>query len=138
MSSRLSRRRRSARSARPARSDVEGWDARSKLCILAKMSFGLTLDENALWCQGIPPITGDDFAYAKELGCTIKILGVTYRKESGAVTAYVSPTLVKADSPIGVTAGATNLVSLSSDNIGDSTYIGAGAGRWPTAQSVVA
>jgi homoserine dehydrogenase len=117
--------------------DVEGWDARSKLCILAKMCFGLTLDEEAMWCQGITRIRKDDFEYMKYLNCTIKILGVS-SVQDGTVNAYVSTHAVKADSTIAATSGATNLVTVKSANIGDSTYIGAGAGRWPTAQSVVA
>jgi homoserine dehydrogenase len=120
--------------------DVEGWDARSKLCILAKMGFGLTLDEEAMWCQGITKIRKDDFDYMKLMNCTIKILGVASVSDAGkgTVNAYVSPHAVKEDSTIAATSGATNLVSVKSANIGQSTYVGAGAGRWPTAQSVVA
>jgi homoserine dehydrogenase/predicted amino acid-binding ACT domain protein len=118
--------------------DVEGWDARSKLCILAKMSFGLTLDEEAMWCQGITRIRKDDFDYMKLMDHNIKILGVASVDESGAVNAYVSPHAVKSGTAIADTSGATNLVTVKSSNIGDSTYVGAGAGRWPTAQSVVA
>jgi homoserine dehydrogenase len=120
--------------------DVEGWDARSKLCILSKMGFGLTLDEEAMWCQGITKLRKDDFDYMKYMNCTIKILGVASVAEAGKgpVNAYVSPHAVKGDSTIAATSGATNLVTVKSTNIGDSTYVGAGAGRWPTAQSVVA
>jgi hypothetical protein len=123
--------------------DVEGWDARSKLCILAKMGFGLTLDESAMWCQGITKIKKEDFEYMKMSNCNIKILGVASVTDlgmdgNGTVNAYISPHGVKMASTIAGTNGPTNLISVKSAHIGESTYIGAGAGRWPTAQSVVA
>jgi hypothetical protein len=121
--------------------DVEGWDARSKICILGKMGMGLTLDEEAMWCQGITRVSQDDFEYANMLNCTIKILAVTNRVDddgTGTVNAFVSPHMVPMDSNLATTNGPTNLIFMNSKNIGTSVYIGPGAGREPTAQSVVA
>jgi len=123
--------------------DVEGWDARSKLCILAKLSFGHTLDEQALYCQGLTRVSKEDFEYAAMMDSTIKLLGVTTASEeeeggTRTVKAYLSPMLIKKSTPIASASGATNLISLNSKHIGESVYMGAGAGRWPTAQSVVA
>merc|ERR1719253_834336 len=117
--------------------DVEGWDARSKLCILSKMCYGLTLDEQGMFCQGLTRISANDFEYAKMMGKAIKFLGVS-SVQGSTVNAWLSPVLVDLGSPVAVTTGPTNLIEVTSANLGVSTYIGAGAGRMPTANSVVA
>ncbi|CEM30017.1 unnamed protein product [Vitrella brassicaformis CCMP3155] len=123
--------------------DVEGWDARSKLCLLAKLAFGLTIDEDKVYCQGISRIKAIDFTYAKMVGHTIKLLGVAEKRladdGSGAqvVNIFLSPCMVSLSNPIGRVNGVTNVVEVTSHNLGQSYYIGPGAGRYPTANSVV-
>eukprot|EP00922_Rhytidocystis_sp_ex-Travisia-forbesii_P066288 GHVS01098403.1.p1 GENE.GHVS01098403.1~~GHVS01098403.1.p1 ORF type:complete len:442 (+),score=83.62 GHVS01098403.1:297-1622(+) len=122
--------------------DVDGFDARSKLCILTKLAFGLTVNEEEVFCEGIQRITNVDFQYAKMINHTIKLLSISElcEQEGGGAVAQlsVSPVMVPHDSPLGSIEGVTNVVQLISDNLGSSIYVGPGAGRLPTANSVVA
>jgi homoserine dehydrogenase len=59
--------------------DVEGHDVRAKICILAKLAFGVTVNPDTVPCRGISSITSVDFEYAKLLGCTIKLVGTAAR-----------------------------------------------------------
>jgi len=59
--------------------DVEGHDVRAKICILAKLAFGVTVDPMKVPCQGISQITSTDFEYAKLMGCTVKLVGTAAR-----------------------------------------------------------
>lgn len=127
--------------------DVLGWDARSKLCILAKLAFGLTLDEATVPCMGITQIEETDFEYAKMLNRTIKLLGLAeavpsdpknHPEKLDQIAVSVCPVMVPLDNPLAHISGATNAVALESDNLGSSLLIGPGAGRFPTANSVVA
>ena len=117
--------------------DVGGFDARSKLRILMRLAFGVEVDEEEICCRGIPELTKTDFEYAKMLGGTIKLLGVTKRVSENEVTAFVSPCYVTADDSLSSVNDATNAVEIISDNLVSSTYIGQGAGRYPTANSCV-
>eukprot|EP00922_Rhytidocystis_sp_ex-Travisia-forbesii_P055249 GHVS01081828.1.p1 GENE.GHVS01081828.1~~GHVS01081828.1.p1 ORF type:complete len:470 (-),score=83.64 GHVS01081828.1:428-1837(-) len=121
--------------------DVDGYDARSKLCILTKLAFGLTVDENEVFCDGIQRITNVDFEYAKMINHTIKLLSISEkceRHEGGHVVHMsVSPVMVPLDHPLGRIDGVTNVVQLMSKNLDSSLYVGPGAGRRPTANSIV-
>eukprot|EP01066_Platyproteum_vivax_P010403 Platyproteum_vivax@DN4647_c0_g1_i2.p1 len=111
--------------------DVEGYDARSKLVILARLGLGVTIKETDMVCQGLTRISQDDFKYAASIKHTIKLLGVAERKADNTVTAYISPCVVPLHSDIASIDGVTNVVQVTSHNLGDSLYVGSGAGRFP-------
>jgi len=117
--------------------DVGGFDARSKLRILMRLAFGVEVDEEDIPCRGITELTKVDFEYAKMLGGTIKLLGVTEKVGEGKVTAFVAPCYVTADDSLFPVSGATNALEVESTNLQSSTYIGQGAGRYPTANSCI-
>eukprot|EP00922_Rhytidocystis_sp_ex-Travisia-forbesii_P066289 GHVS01098404.1.p1 GENE.GHVS01098404.1~~GHVS01098404.1.p1 ORF type:complete len:494 (+),score=53.46 GHVS01098404.1:160-1482(+) len=122
--------------------DVDGYDARSKLCILTKLAFGLTVNEQDVFCEGIQRIANVDFEYAKMINHTIKLLSISElcQQAGGGAVVYmsVSPVMVPVDTPLGRIEGVTNVVELMSKNLGSSIYVGPGAGRYATANSVVA
>jgi homoserine dehydrogenase len=121
--------------------DVEGHDARNKLVLLARLALGASLPVESVRCAGITGVTPADFALARGVGCTIKLVGRAARAGGAGghgVEALVSPALVPATGALGSTGGALNLVSVDSEYLGRSEYRGAGAGRFPTALSVVA
>lgn len=117
--------------------DVEGWDARSKLAILCKLAFGAFVPESSISCTGITRVNTEDFKYAAQLNSSIKILGVGQRNEDGSVSAYVSLCLVPFTNPLSRLSGPTNSVEVISTNCRTTQYTGPGAGRYPTANSVV-
>lgn len=119
--------------------DVEGHDARNKLVLLARLALGASLPVESVRCAGITGVTPADFALARSVGCTLKLVGRAALAAGGTgVEALVSPALVPAAGALGSTGGALNLVSVDSEYLGRSEYRGAGAGRFPTALSVVA
>lgn len=117
--------------------DVGGFDARSKLKILMRLAYGVDVEEEEISCRGITELTKMDFAYAKTLGGTIKLLGVAEKNDAGHVSAFVSPCYVTNDDPLSSVNGATNAIEVISDNLVSSIYIGQGAGRYPTANSCI-
>lgn len=117
--------------------DVGGFDARSKLRILMRLAFGVEVDEEEIACRGITDLTKLDFEYAKMMGGTIKLIGVAKKVTQGKVAGFVSPCYVTNTDSLASVNGATNAVEIISDNLVASTYIGQGAGRYPTANSCV-
>ena len=123
--------------------DVEGHDVRAKIAILAKLAFGTSVSVESIPCMGITNISVIDFAYAKSMGCTIKLIGTAvrqskYGEHDGALSVYVSPKLVPNDHLLASATGAGNVVAINSANLGVASYTGPGAGRYPTANSIVA
>lgn len=117
--------------------DVGGFDARSKLRIMMRLAFGVDVPENEIACEGITELTKLDFGYAKMMGGTIKLIGVAKKIDDEKIAAFVSPCYVTSDDPLYSVNGATNAVEIISNNLVSSTYIGQGAGRYPTANSCV-
>lgn len=117
--------------------DVEGIDAAHKLTILASIAFGIPLQFEACYTEGITKITRDDVVYAQELGYRIKHLGMTKRTDSG-VELRVHPTLIPERRLIANVDGVMNAVLVKGDAVGPTLYYGAGAGAEPTASAVVA
>jgi homoserine dehydrogenase len=117
--------------------DVEGIDAAHKLTILASLSFGIPLQFDACYTEGISKITREDVEYAEELGYRIKHLGVTRRTEDG-IELRVHPTLIPEKRLIANVDGVMNAVLVMADAVGPTLYYGAGAGAEPTASAVVA
>ena len=117
--------------------DVEGIDAAHKLTILAALGFGIPLQFDRCYTEGISNIEQQDVAYAEELGYRIKHLGVT-RKTDAGVELRVHPTLIPEDRLIANVNGVMNAVLVKGDAVGHTLYYGAGAGSLPTASAVVA
>lgn len=117
--------------------DVEGIDAAHKLVILASLAFGIPLQFEKVFTEGITKISADDVNYAEELGYRIKHLGVARRTADG-VELRVHPTLIPEKRLIANVNGVMNAVLVKGDAVGPTLYYGAGAGSEPTASSVVA
>lgn len=117
--------------------DVEGIDAAHKLTILASIAYGIPLQFERCFTEGISKITRDDVEYAEELGYRIKHLGVS-RRGQGGIDLRVHPTLIPVARPIATVDGVLNAVMVNGDAVGDTLYVGAGAGAGPTASAVVA
>ncbi|WP_420600009.1 homoserine dehydrogenase [Neptuniibacter sp.] len=117
--------------------DVEGIDAAHKLTILASLAFGVPLQFEKAFTEGISKITREDVQYAEELGYRIKHLGISRRTENG-VELRVHPTLIPESALIANVNGVMNAVLVDGDAVGQTMYYGAGAGAEPTASAVVA
>ena len=117
--------------------DVEGIDAAHKLTILASIAFGIPLQFEKAYTEGISGITIEDIRYADELGYRIKHLGIA-RKSDDGVELRVHPTLIADDKLIANVNGVMNAVMVQCDAVGPTMYYGAGAGALPTASAVVA
>jgi homoserine dehydrogenase len=118
--------------------DVDGFDARAKLCILSRIALHAELDPDAVATQTISMVEAVDFAYAKELGCTIRqVSRAQLEAKSKMVHARVAPMLVPLTSPIAWSHGTQNMVVTSGKFGGDVVFSGHGAGGEPTAVAVV-
>lgn len=117
--------------------DVEGIDAAHKLAILAANAFGICLQFDKVYTEGISKITTADIAYAEELGYRIKHLGITRITDRG-IELRVHPTLISRQTLIANVNGVMNAVVVKGDSAGSTLYYGAGAGADATASSVVA
>jgi homoserine dehydrogenase len=117
--------------------DVEGIDAAHKLCILSSLAFGIPLQFDAVYTEGITRISIEDMAYAGELGYRIKHLGIARRTDKG-IEMRVHPTLIPDKRLLANVDGVMNAVVVMADKLGPSLYYGAGAGADPTASAVIA
>ncbi|WP_130537399.1 homoserine dehydrogenase [Thiomicrorhabdus indica] len=117
--------------------DVEGIDAAHKLTILASIGFGIELQFNKVYTEGISKITAEDIHFAEQLGYQIKHLGLATRTENG-YSLRVHPTLVANEVLIANVNGVMNAVMAKGDHVGPTMYYGPGAGAGPTASAVVA
>lgn len=117
--------------------DVEGIDAAHKLCILSSLAFGIPLQFDAVYTEGITRISIEDMAYAGELGYRIKHLGIARRTDKG-IEMRVHPTLIPDKRLLANVDGVMNAVLVMADKLGPSLYYGAGAGADPTASAVIA
>lgn len=117
--------------------DIEGIDAAHKLTILGSIAFGVPLQFDKVYTEGISHITREDVDYAEQLGYRIKHLGVAKRTEAG-IELRVHPTLIPHRRLIANVDGVMNAVLVKGDAVGPTLYYGAGAGSLPTASAVVA
>ena len=117
--------------------DVEGIDAAHKLTILASIAFGVPLQFENVYTEGITQITREDVAYAAELGYRIKHLGIAKRTTKG-LELRVHPTLIPRRRLLANVDGVMNAIVVKADALGPSLYYGAGAGAEPTGSAVVA
>ena len=117
--------------------DVEGIDAAHKLSILSSIAFGIPLQFDKTYTEGISKITQEDVGYAEELGYRIKHLGVARRTEKG-IEQRVHPTLIPESRLIANVNGVMNAVLVQGDAVGATLYYGAGAGDEATGSAVIA
>lgn len=117
--------------------DVEGIDAAHKLTIIASIVFGIKLQFDKVFTEGISKITAEDIQFAEQLGYQIKHLGIASRTENG-FSLRVHPTLIPNEVLISNVSGVMNAVMAYGNSVGSTMYYGPGAGAGPTASAVIA
>jgi len=117
--------------------DIEGVDAAHKATILASLAFGIPMQFDKAYVEGISKLDATDIKYAEQLGYRIKLLGIAKRKANG-IELRVHPTLIPAKRLIANVEGAMNAVVVNGDAVGTTLYYGKGAGAEPTASAVIA
>ena len=117
--------------------DIEGIDAAHKITLMAAIAFGIPVQFNKVYTEGITQLTGEDIRYAEEFGYRIKLLGITKRVEKG-IELRVHPALIPVRRLIANVEGVMNAIVVKGDAVGTTLYYGAGAGAEPTASSVIA
>jgi homoserine dehydrogenase len=120
--------------------DIEGIDAAHKATIMSAIAFGIPVQFDRAYVEGITALQAADIRYAEQLGYRIKLLGITRRRDDagGAIELRVHPTLVPSSRLIANVEGAMNAVVVQGDAVGSTLYYGKGAGAEPTASAVVA
>ncbi|MFE0414593.1 homoserine dehydrogenase [Streptomyces tendae] len=118
--------------------DVEGFDAAAKAAILAGIAFHTRVRLDDVYREGMTEVTAADFASAKEMGCTIKLLAICERAaDGGSVTARVHPAMIPLSHPLANVREAYNAVFVESEAAGQLMFYGPGAGGSPTASAVL-
>jgi len=117
--------------------DIDGWDSAHKVCVLARVGFGVELVMGTFPVRGIRDVTLADVQLTAALGYRIKLVGVLERR-GGILRAAVAPVLVSKSSPLAGVEGANNMVLVDADQTGPTGYYGPGAGRFPTASAILA
>jgi len=117
--------------------DIEGVDAAHKITLLASLAFGIPIQFDKAYIEGISKLDAIDIKYAEQLGYRIKLLGITKRTDDG-VELRVHPTLIPTKRLIANVEGAMNAVVVQGDAVGATLYYGKGAGAEPTASAVIA
>ena len=117
--------------------DVEGIDAAHKLVLMSAIAFGIPVQFEKAYVEGISRLDAVDIRYAEELGYRIKLLGIAKRMENG-IELRVHPALVPSARLIANVEGAMNAVLVNTDAVGATLYYGKGAGSEPTASAVIA
>ena len=121
--------------------DIEGIDAAHKLTIMSAIAFGVPMQFDKAYTEGISRLTREDIRYAEELGYRIKLLGITRRASVAGrdgIELRVHPTLIPESRLIANVEGAMNAVLVKADAVGPTLYYGPGAGAEPTASAVIA
>ncbi|MDX2530685.1 homoserine dehydrogenase [Streptomyces europaeiscabiei] len=118
--------------------DIEGFDAAAKAAILAGIAFHSRVRLDDVYREGMTEVTAADFASARNMGCTIKLLAICERAaDGGSVTARVHPAMIPLTHPLASVRGAYNAVFVESDAAGQLMFYGPGAGGAPTASAVL-
>jgi homoserine dehydrogenase len=118
--------------------DIEGVDAAHKATLMSAIAFGIPVQFNKAYIEGITKLAAVDIRYAEQLGYRIKLLGITRRREGLGVELRVHPTLIPSRRLIANVEGAMNAVVVNGDAVGTTLYYGKGAGSEPTASAVIA
>lgn len=116
--------------------DVEGYDACRKIAILTSLAYGMQVDYEDIYTEGITKISDVDIRYAKQLGVSIKMLGSS-KKVGDKVYAMIAPMMIHTDNPLYSVNGVFNAIFVKGNVLGDVMFYGAGAGKLPTASAVV-
>lgn len=116
--------------------DIEGYDAGRKLAIMASIAFHTSVTFDAVFTEGITKITAKDMRYAKEMGCSIKLLGIAKNTETG-IEVKVHPTMIPENHPLAAVNDSFNAVFVHGDAVDDAMFYGRGAGALPTGSAVV-
>ncbi|MGE5470481.1 MAG: homoserine dehydrogenase [Bacteroidota bacterium] len=117
--------------------DIEGVDAAHKATLIASIAFGIPVQFDKAYIEGITKLEASDIKYAEQLGYRIKLLGIAKRRSAG-IELRVHPTLIPAKRLIANVEGAMNAVLVKGDAVGATMYYGKGAGAEPTASAVIA
>ena len=117
--------------------DIEGVDAAHKATLMSALAFGIRVQFNKAYVEGITQLGAADIRYAEQLGYRIKLLGITKKTEAG-IELRVHPSLVPTQRLIANVEGAMNAVMVQGDAVGTTLYYGKGAGAEPTASAVIA
>lgn len=117
--------------------DIEGVDAAHKATLIAAIAFGIPVQFDKAYVEGITKLEASDIKYAEQLGYRIKLLGIAKRRSTG-IELRVHPTLIPAKRLLANVEGAMNAVVVKGDAVGSTLYYGKGAGAEPTASSVIA
>ena len=116
--------------------DIEGYDAGRKLAIMASIAFHTPVTFDDVFTEGITKITAKDMRYAKEMGCSIKLLGIAKNTETG-IEVKVHPTMIPENHPLAAVNDSFNAVFVHGDAMDDAMFMGRGAGEMPTASAVM-
>lgn len=116
--------------------DIEGYDAGRKVAIMASIAFNSRVTFSDVYTEGITKITSRDIAYAKEMGCTIKLLGVAKNTPEG-IEVRVHPMLIPSGHPLAKVDDSFNAVFVHGDAVDDAMFYGRGAGELPTASAIM-
>jgi len=117
--------------------DIEGVDAAHKVTLMSAIAFGIPVQFDKAYVEGITKLGAADIKYAEQLGYRIKLLGITKRTDKG-IELRVHPSLIPAKRLIANVEGAMNAVVVNGDAVGTTLYYGKGAGSEPTASAVIA
>lgn len=116
--------------------DIEGYDAGRKLAIMASIAFHTPVTFDDVFTEGITKITAKDMRYAKEMGCSIKLLGIAKNTKTG-IEVKVHPTMIPENHPLAAVNDSFNAVFVHGDAVDDAMFYGRGAGALPTGSAVV-
>lgn len=116
--------------------DIEGFDAVRKIAILSSLMTGEHVAYEKIYTEGITKVTADDFAYAKAMNMSIKLIAMSKATENGTL-AMVSPCMVSNENPLYMVSDVFNAVCVTGNMLGDAMFYGKGAGKLPTASAVV-
>lgn len=117
--------------------DIEGFDAKYKISILASLAFGSYISPSKVTCKGIKEVCRRDFEFAKELGFAIKLVGRARRVHDKKLSIDVYPYLIPFSNPLSQIDGVLNCVSVKGNLVGSLMLVGAGAGAKPTSSSIL-
>jgi homoserine dehydrogenase len=118
--------------------DVNGWDAAHKAILLATLAYGFTIDPEKVYVRGIEMVRSIDIEFAKQLGFVVKLLCVVRAHEDGTIELRTQPSFIPKSHVLSSVNGVFNAVAVNGDAVGESLFYGRGAGKGPTASSVVA
>ena len=118
--------------------DVNGWDAAHKAILLTTMAYGFSIDPKNVYVRGIERVRGIDIDFAKRLGFIVKLLCVVHEHEDGTVELRTQPSFIPRSHILSSVNGVFNAIAVKGDATGDALFYGRGAGKDPTASSVVA